>query len=182
MKPIVGDDLHRVHSLYYALCSERGWGHMPLPTAFDWEYLDASSTHIHARVTFPALGQEGKTLISIHPFAFTWSNDLLLKGLIHHELCHVVAGQAAGHGVRFKDLETHWPMWMDYSEENDDFARWLRASNPRWRMECLSCGAVHYRSTRPADGTACASCCHKFNKGEWSHRFVLHIGGEQTKD
>ena len=181
MKPIKDGQLERVHAIFYALVRERGWGDLiGLPPCISWVYLDASSTRVHARIEWPPSPAYGNPHIFIHPFAFEWNNEILLKGLVHHELCHYILGPEAGHNRSFKHLEEGWISYGDYREEVEEFARWVRRQSPMWRLECPACGSVSYRSKRPSEGAACAPCCRRFNKGEWSARFQLHIGGETT--
>ncbi len=180
-KPIVGEALNRVHSIFYSLLREREWQlFVSHPTAISWVYLPADSVRVHARIEWPPSPEYGNPIIYVHPFAFEWNDEHLLKGLIHHELCHYILGADAGHGRSFQHMEQGWDDYFLYKQQATEFGRWLRRQKPIWRLECTTCDTVQYRSVRPKEGTACAKCCRRFNKGEWSAKFKFHIGGAPT--
>jgi hypothetical protein len=160
-----------IHQLFYALCKERGWA-LGLPTCFDYGYLNADVKCVQARIT---LG-EGKPLILFHPAAF--GRGRLVKGLLHHELCHYLLGPEVGHGPRFLTLEEGWDWYYAFKQESADFARWLLRQRPEYRLTCLACGTVMLRNTVPVGRIACRACCEKHANGEYDERYNLHIGGE----
>ena len=69
---------------------------------FRFRYLDHEENETLARFGF-----ESKA-IWLHPEAFNWPSDELLKGLINHELSHWLLGAEEGHGKGFHNLERDW--------------------------------------------------------------------------
>lgn len=158
-----------IHHQFYALCKERGWA-LGLPTYFDYGYLDADVKRVQARII---LG-EGKPLILFHPAAF--GRRRLVKGLLHHELCHYLLGPEVGHGPRFSAFEQAWDGFWEFKQASTDFARWLLRQRPEYRLTCPACGAVVLRNTVPVGRIACRACCEKHTNGEYDENYNLHIG------
>lgn len=158
-----------IHHQFYALCKERRWA-LGLPTCFDYGYLDADVKRVQARII---LG-EGKPLILFHPAAF--GRRRLVKGLLHHELCHYLLGPEVGHGPRFSAFEQAWDGFWEFKQASADFARWLLRQRPEYRLTCLACGAVMLRNTVPVGRIACRACCEKHTNGEYDENYNLHIG------
>jgi len=168
---LTSDHQTHLHHIFYALCRERGWA-LGLPTSFDFGYLDADLKHVQARIVL----KEGKPLILFHPAAF--GRGSLVKGLLHHEICHYLLGPEVGHGPRFSALEEGWDGFWAWKQESADFARWLLRQRPEYRLSCLACGAVMLRNTVPVGRIACRACCEKHANGQYDERYNLHIGGD----
>ena len=161
-----------IHHIFYELCKERGWA-LGLPTSFDWEYLPDNFTKVQARIILT----DGKPVILFHPAAFNKDNGKLVKGLLHHEMCHFILGPDVGHGPVFHDYEQIWDGYYHFKQESADFARWLARQNPQFNLHCYSCGHSFMRDTVPKGRMACRSCCNKHANGQYDDNYALHIGG-----
>lgn len=170
-------DEHRthIHHIFYALCQERKWS-LGFPTQFEWDYLPADNQVVQARITF----DNQRPKIEIHPVAFQ-RGKTLVKGLVHHELCHFILGPEAGHGPRFRALEESWDGWWLYKSESLEFARHLNRVKGRYVLSCGWCGLRIVRN-RVKHGSVCRSCCEKHANGNYDERFTLHIGGADMKE
>jgi len=147
---------------------ERRWTY-PI-SIFHFRYLDNEEIETLAR-----FGYETKT-IWLHPEAFKWSSDELLKGLINHELSHWLLGVNEGHSKDFHSLESEWTGYDDYRIEVVAFANHLRAREAEYELSCLHCGITYQRKEKPNKNSACRKCCSEHNNGKWSPRYRLHIG------
>ena len=161
-------DTTRARLLYHELNQERKWSY-PI-SMFRFAYLDNEENKTLARFGFAS-----KT-IWLHPEAFNWPSDELLKGLINHEMSHWLLGAEEGHGKGFHSLEQEWRGYDDYRIEVVAFANHLRAREAEYELTCLNCGEVFQRKEKPNRASACRICCTNLNKGEWSPRYKLHIG------
>lgn len=172
------DDMNVVHLHFYSICNERGWKSPVNPTEFDWVYLDVDNHIVQARIETPARG--GRSVIHLHPSAFSWENPHLLKGLIHHELVHWVVGPTHAHDEVFDMMEKGWKGFDEYKEQTKLFSAWLHEENGKWVLTCPNCGKTVRRNRKPASQSACRECCIEFNNGLWSDNYTFHIGGDDS--
>lgn len=170
---LTSEHLNHIHHLFYVLCSERGWA-IGLPTSFDYGYLDPDLKHVQARIVL----REGKSLILFHPASFGRGN--LVKGLLHHELCHHLLGPEVGHGPTFSALEEGWDEFYHWKQESADFTRWLLRQRPEYTLTCLTCGTSMLRNTVPKGRIACRICCEVHSNGQYDSRYNLHIGVQNS--
>ena len=161
-----------IHHIFYALCEERRWA-LGFPTSFDYGYLPEHFTKVQARIVLSDI----KPLILIHPAAFNKDNGELVKGLLHHELCHHILGPDVAHGPIFSDYGQAWDGYWLFKSESLDFARWLARQNPKYSLKCASCNTTFMRNTVPNGRIACRPCCIKYANGEYDDNYALHIGG-----
>ena len=159
-----------IHYIFYQLCQERGWS-VGFPTTFDWGYLPITNEIVQARISYDG----NKPLIEIHPLAFEFDDKWLVKGLVHHEICHYILGAEVGHGPKFDEFESQWQYYYSYKQSALNFARMLQ-QNRRFIMTCLHCD-LSFVKERPIQGSVCRSCCEKHSKGNYDSRYTLHIGG-----
>lgn len=175
MSQLTIDHLIRVRSIYRTIRRERGSDFSSLPRHCDWlsfRYVQGDSIRRLAAVTF-----SDPPVMAIHPAAFDWENTLLLKGLIHHELCHLILGPRAGHGSEFQTLEQRWRAWHPYTLQRSGFARSL-THNARQQgsvlvYECPNCNKQIVRRRALKPHSACSSCCKAFNGGKWCEAYTL---------
>jgi len=160
-----------LHHIFYALCSERRWS-LGLPTSFDFGYLDADNRRVQARIVFDG----SRPTILLHPLAFKECRGHLLKGLLHHEMCHYLLGSEAGHGPQFTELEEGWQSFYLFKSESNDFARTLNRRRPRYVLSCPSCGIKFERDIVPVGRLSCRGCCEKYSNGDFNDKYNLHIG------
>mgnify|MGYP004143316835 FL=1 len=145
---------------------------MGFPTSFDYGYLDADNRTVQAQII---LGQ-GKPTILFHPMAFDECQGYLVKGLLHHELCHYTLGHEVAHGPDFHKLEQEWDSYMLFKSETVNFARTLLRRRARYVLTCHACGVKFERSHIPVGRLSCRGCCEKHSNGEFDDKYNLHIG------
>lgn len=175
MSQLTVEHLIRVRSIYRTIRRERGDAFASLPRRPDWltfRYVRPDSVRRLAAITF-----NDPPVIAIHPSAFEWEHTLLLKGLIHHELCHLLLGPAAGHGSEFQALERGWRSFYPYTVQRSGFARLLtdnaREQGSVFVYRCRNCDdeIIRIRPLKP--NSACAVCCKAFNKGKWCESYTF---------
>lgn len=169
------DHLIRIRSLYRSIRRERPDVFSSLPFHADWltfRYVRSDSIRRMAACTF-----SDPPVLSIHPRAFDWDNGLLLKGLLHHELCHLVCGSEAGHGEYFKSTERGWRSFGPYGLQRNAFSRTLTEEAQRDGLvltyECPGCFKTIIRKRPLKPHTACTECCKAFNKGKWCESYTF---------
>ena len=160
-----------LHHIFYALCRERNWS-LGFPTSFDFGYLDADNRQVQARIV---VGDRKPTIL-FHPMAFDECNGHLVKGLLHHELCHHILGPDVGHGPMFSAYEQEWGDYMLFKSESVNFARTLHRRKPKYVLSCTSCGLKFERDRLPVGRLSCRGCCEKYSNGEFDDNYNLHIG------
>lgn len=160
-----------LHHIFYALCRERKWA-LGLPTCFDFGYLEADNRRVQARIVLGGM----KPTILFHPMAFDECQGHLVKGLLHHELCHHILGPEVGHGPAFVELEQAWEYYFMFKYETVNFARTLNRRKPRYVLSCESCGLKFERDNIPAGRLSCRGCCEKYSNGQHDDNYNLHIG------
>jgi predicted SprT family Zn-dependent metalloprotease len=165
------NEKHRthIHHVFYQLSKERGWS-IGFPTTFRWNYLPIEYKHVQSRLYFDG----NQPVIEIHPLAFYHKH--LVKGLIHHELCHYMLGIEEGHSQKFIDYEQEWQFYYFFKEKTLTFARMLSRNQHKFIYTCLHCEQT-FMQNNPIKGAVCRSCCEKHAKGNYDERFILHIGG-----
>jgi len=174
MENLTIDHLIRVRSIYRTLRRERP-AFSGLPRDAGWlqfRYVRSDSIRRLAAVTFSE-----PPVVALHPQAFEFENTLLLKGLIHHELCHLICGHAAGHGEAFSVLEQGWVSYRPYTLQRSAFVRRLtenaQTEGRAITYECPNCYAQIVRTRPLRSGTACSACCKAFNGGKWCEAYTL---------
>lgn len=181
--PLSTDDLIRVKTIYRELRREvyalRG---LPASTTWiRWRYLRDGTIRTMASVKF---GDE--MTLSIHRLAFDYSHPILLKGLIHHELIHIVCGSEAGHGPLFRSTENAWEAIDDYRYHRKKFARHIemveRDSGRLLRYECPNCRMIILRTRPLRPESACKSCVKRFNDGIYCESYTLIRVGVVRED
>jgi ribosomal protein L37AE/L43A len=171
--PLNVDDLLEVRSVYRSIVLERPHVFEDFPTDASWirfRYLPSETTTVMASLTYA----DAPTL-SIHPEAFRFDSHLL-RGLIHHELLHVLLGHEEGHGALFTTLESSWKGWSRYRPLRRRFNRHLQTLGvgvAEFTYRCLNCDTLYHvkRPLRPE--SACRKCCKAFNGGKWCETYPL---------
>ena len=108
--------------------------------------------------------------------AFDECQGHLVKGLLHHELCHHILGPEVGHGPAFTALEQTWDYYFMFKSETVNFARTLNRRKPRYVLSCDTCSLKFERDIIPAGRLSCRGCCEKYSNGEHDDNYNLHIG------
>lgn len=169
------DHLIRIRSLYRSIRRERPDVFASLPFQADWltfRYVRSDSIRRMAACTF-----SDPPVIAIHPRAFEWKNGLLLRGLLHHEMCHIVCGAEAGHGEFFRSIERRWASFAPYELQRASFSRALTAQAQREGLvltyECPECLKTITRKRPLKQHTACSECCKAFNGGKWCESYTF---------
>ena len=157
--PLTPEHLIDIRGIYRSLIEERNWftGFPSTPAWIRWRYLEATNTTAMASVTFG-----DSPTISIHPEAFEYSNPILLIGLIHHELLHIVHGPDEGHGAIFRESERSWIQFHRYRTERKRFFRMineLAVGLKNYSYRCPQCEEVLHRNSPLSPDSACMACC-----------------------
>lgn len=181
--PLSTDHLLKVQEIYRSL--RREVEHLNgLPSSLTWlrwRYLKSGSVRTMASVHF---GRQ--FTLSLHRMAFDYGDPILLKGLIHHELVHIVCGSAAGHGPLFRSTEQAWIEFDTYSYHKRKFARQIeiaeRENGRLLRYECPNCNMVILRTRPLRPESACKSCVKRFNDGIYSESYTLIKVGVVRQD
>ncbi len=167
-----------VQDLYRELRDERPEIFEGLPPDASWlrfRYLkDASFRTL-------ALAEFDPDVMAIHPLAFDWDDDILLRGLIHHELIHYVLGYSLGHNELFHIIEADWRRYAEYREHRENFVEQIQSDSRLHHYTCPNCGLDFLRVRPFAPDVACSDCCQTFNDGEWSDSFTLITVGQPTQ-
>jgi len=177
--PLSVEHLLLVRNLYRELRADQPdvLGGLPSGTSWlRWRYLREGTIRLLAQVRF----KDDDFTISLNRYSFDkyhLMEPLLLKGLIHHELLHIVCGSEAGHGQMFTKLESGWEQFDEYRYQRAKFVRAIerieRDKGRLFKYECPKCHKVLFRTRRMAPESACRDCCKANNGGVWCESFVL---------
>ena len=177
--PLTVEHLLLVRNIYRELRAERPdvLGGLPSGTSWlRWRYLRVGTIRTLAQVRF----RDDDFTVSINRYAFDYyaeGNPILLKGLIHHELLHIVCGSEEGHGPMFTQMESSWDDFDDYRYHRAKFVRAVerleRERGALYRYECPNCRKVIFRTRAMSPESACRECCKAFNDGVWCESYVL---------
>jgi ribosomal protein L37AE/L43A len=177
--PLSVEHLLLCRRLYRELRAERPdvLGGLPSGTGWlRWRYLRQGTIRTMAQVRF----HEDDFTLSLNRYAFDQYHlmqPLLLKGLIHHELLHIVCGSEEGHGPMFTRLESSWEQFDEYRYQRAKFIRSVerieRDNGNLFKYVCPNCKKILFRTRRMADESACRDCCKAFNDGVWCESYVL---------
>ena len=181
--PLSVEHLLLVQKLVRELRGERYDLFGGLPFGTRWlrlRYLREGTIRTLANVAFT-----DSPTMSLHRIAFGWSDELLLKGLIQHELIHIVLGASEGHSRLFRQTEQKWEHYTEWKRMRQKFARALETdARQRGRLhkyECPNCGLVLFRTRRLRAESACSKCCKILNDGVWSESYTLiRVGSSDT--
>ena len=180
--PLSVEHLLRVQTLYRELRAERPEILGGLPFSTNWlrfRYLRRDTLRTLA------LAQFAPDTLALHRDAFDWSNSLLLKGLIHHELLHFVLGYSEGHSKLFRTIEADWSEQDGYLHQRRKCVRALeesaRADGRLWKYACPNCHATYLRARPMKPESACSKCCKSLNGGVWSESYSLITVGQPDK-
>jgi predicted SprT family Zn-dependent metalloprotease len=177
--PLSVEHLLLVRNLYRELRAERPdvLGGLPSGTSWiRWRYLREGTIRTLAQVRF----RDDDFTLSINRYAFDqyyMMQPIILKGLIHHELLHIVCGSEEGHGPMFTGLESSWEHYDEYRYQRAKFVRAIerieRDKGRLFKYICPNCSKVLFRTRRMAPDSACRECCKTLNNGVWCESYVL---------
>lgn len=168
--PLTVDDLLTVQSVYRSLHDEDTFV-KSLPRKTDWIRWRYHDDHIMTKLGSTTFSDP--PTISINRAAFRWGNPTLLKGLIRHELLHLVFGADEGHGVLFTTAEESWPLFPLYRRQVRHFFTAVHTSNGEHTYICPECQGIKHLKRRLRPNAACLDCCKAFNGGKWCETYVL---------
>ena len=178
-KPLNAEHLLKVQDLYSELRAERPeiFGGLPPDTSWlQFRYLRKDTFRTLALAEFQP------DVMALHPQAFDWPDDILLRGLIHHELIHYVLGYSLGHMELFGIIETDWRRYADYREARKNFLSKIQNKAGLHHYRCPSCRTTFVRVRPFAPDVSCSICCERYNDGEWSDSFTLITVGHPTRE
>lgn len=165
----------RFSEVYRRLRFERSEVFGGLPFSITWlklRYLRRNTIRTLATVTFG----ESCTL-ALHPYIFEWSNPILLEGVIHHEMLHLVLGPKVAHSKIFKQIEKDWEHFKDYRRQRQKFIHNLeenaRQAGRLLRYECPNCLTSILRTRPMKPESACWKCMKRENNGIWSESYIF---------
>ena len=175
--PLSPEHLLLVRDIYRSLRNERKeiFGGLPFGTSWiRFRYLKKGTIRTLALTEFD------KQTIAIHPLAFDYTKPIVLEGLLHHELLHLVLGKAVGHNKFYRAIEQDWERYSEWHRERGKFVRAIeenaRSEGRLLRYECPNCRKVLLRTRPMKPESACSACCDSLNGGVWSESFVLVRG------
>mgnify|MGYP003637265179 FL=1 len=189
--PVSVENLLAIREIYRELRNERKDVFGGLPHGTSWlrfRYLKLGTVRTLASVSF------NPPTLSIHRLAFEYSNPLLLKGLIQHELLHLVLGADIGHKPIFRSVEKSWNKYEEYSKQRSKFVRIVeeseRDAGRLLRYECPNCKLAVLRTRKMKPESSCTNCCKNHNSGVWSEMYsFIRVGlsdveltGDMTDD
>lgn len=148
------------------------------PLWIRWRYLPWQRFRCYGEAQDSVLG----ATISINPLAFEPSWEIVLAGIIHHEMIHVLMPDE-GHNQVFADAERSW-------SEYEAFRSALQIFREEAERLALDRSIVHIYHCKVCEitiridrilpiGTACKHCCIKDNQGKHSHLFSLIYEGRE---
>jgi predicted SprT family Zn-dependent metalloprotease len=96
------------------------------------------------------------------------STEAQIEQVLLHEVAHALAGQAAGHGLKWRQLATS----LGYRHERID-GRELAQAKARWVGHCPE-GHEHFRQRRATQALSCKLCSPRFDS---RHLIVWRLAG-----
>ena len=178
--PLSVEHLRRVVAIYKGLRIDN-----PLlsdlpenPMWIRWRYLKSNRWRCYGTAEDSRLGVK----ISINPFAFEEGWDLVLVGIINHEMCHVLRPDL-GHEPPFHDLESGWDKLADFQVALQEFRSFAeRLAHDRTLVhtyECPQCWKKISTDRILPKGSGCKQCAMKKNRGRVSpHYALIYVGTE----
>lgn len=91
-----------------------------------------------------------------------------VRGVILHEIAHVLAGHQAGHGLAWRAVVRR----IGGSASRTHSAQTVQG---RYQATCANCGRTHYRHRKTAQmlTSACGTCCKRYNGGRHDPKYTL---------
>ena len=173
IEPLSVEHLLQIRAHYRSLVATPMFREFPKKSNWiRWGYLDSSTMTKLGSVEF------GDSItIRIHPKAFEFESDVLVLGIVRHELLHVLLGPEEGHGALFTSLESSWEHFQRYHHHKRRFFRLLRLMpsdvGGEISYECPNCNGMVHTNAPLSPDSACRECCKAFNKGKWCETYVL---------
>jgi predicted SprT family Zn-dependent metalloprotease len=124
----------------------------------------------HARQRFGTCRYRQR-LITVSRYLAALNGEAECRDTVLHEIAHALAGPAAGHGPRWKQMCRR----VGAKPERCFDAQTVRLPAPRYWGICPHCchHLPYYR--RPRTPRACGPCCHRYSGGHYDDRFRLDI-------
>lgn len=151
------DELMLVRDMYSSLRRDNPrLNRLPAsPSWLRWYKLPRHSTNRFGICTFASHG--GTARIGLHSLLFIPTSHAALKGVIHHELCHFVAGFEAGHDEHFTNIERGWSVLDDWRREMGVASGMVREFNAKYPYDlrvrhhynCPSCDKLLIKKGHP---------------------------------
>ena len=176
--PLEFEHLRLVQDLYSQLVQEDIFDGLPRYSSWlKFRYLRSDASRTLALAEFP-------DTIAFNREAFYCSagtpNCTLLKGLLFHELLHLVLGYDEGHSDLFRIIEADWRQYPLYQKHRAKFVEHLNQKFGSIQYLCPNCHASVIRVRPLKPGSACSECCDRYNDGEWSDSFTLITVGHRS--
>lgn len=150
----------------------------PNPLWIRWWYLPHTRWRCYGRAEDSVLGCK----ISINPFAFEAGWEIVLEGIINHEMCHILRPDL-GHEDPFMDLERGWPRFDDFQIALHEFRtlaeRLARDRSLIHTYRCPTCDKLIRTDRVLPKGSGCKECTKRYNRGRVSpHYALIYVGTE----
>jgi predicted SprT family Zn-dependent metalloprotease len=178
MTALSNEHLIIVSSIYGQLRSENPHlkGLPSNPLWIRWRYLPVNRWRCYGEAQDSAQG----ITISINPLAFESGWQLVLVGIINHELVHCLMPHE-GHNSVFNLAESGWERLADFRERLAEFRGYVKSTiqgRARFNYQCSTCGIDISVDRLLPKGTACRVCCSTKNRGRHSDSFALTYIGQ----
>ena len=148
----------------------------PNPLWIRWHYLPWNRWKCYGE----ARECDHGPIVAINPMAFERGWDIVLEGIVNHELVHLLIPEV-GHHDPFSELESAWP-------RHDEFRLALEKFRKKAEMLAIDRTIVHEYKCPECEqiirvdrilprGTACKMCCIKVSRGHHNPQFeLIYVG------
>lgn len=151
------------------------------PLWIRWRYLP------HTRWRCYGQAQESRfgAILSINPHAFDDGWDVVLTGIINHEMVHLLHPDI-GHHDPFKEYEMGWDGYREFRIELERFRSYAEELAYNRTIvhvyKCPSCDRRMRTDRILPRGSSCKHCCKKYNRGKISPHYSLIYEGREGMD
>lgn len=178
MTALNNEHLIIVSSIYGHLRSENPHlkGLPTNPLWIRWRYLPVNRWRCYGE----AQDSEQGITISINPLAFEGEWQLVLEGIINHELVHCLMPHE-GHNQTFHIAEAGWDRLSEFTIQLARFREYVKSTiqgSARFKYHCEHCLLDISVDRLLPKGTACRICCSTKNRGRHSDAFALTYTGQ----
>lgn len=128
--PLSVEHLLKVQAIYNVIRKSRQGLFIEMPSATHWFRMRYMRNHAIRTLGSIHWDQSDGMLItmSLNRVLFDDATDpILLFGVIHHEMCHMLLGPEAKHGSVFQDLESGWFDYWYYQGMKDEYYKSVKA-------------------------------------------------------
>ncbi len=151
------------------------------PLWIRWRYLPHNRWRCYGQAQDSVYGVK----LSINPHAFDEGWDIVLIGIINHEMVHLLHPDI-GHEEPFAEYEMGWDGYSEFRKELEIFRNYAeRLAYDRTIVHvycCSSCGSKIRTDRILPRGSSCKACCKRYNRGKISPHYSLIYEGREGVD